>query len=252
MISQRSCGVYAIVNRVNGKVYVGSTSRSFAKRFRNHQHDLVRGSHHCEPLQRAWEKYGADSFVFRPLEETTPGNAIAAEQAFIDFLAPDYNVAPVAGSARGVRHTPESRRKYSEAQKRLLSQPGYLEKRVAALKASLSTEESRTRRIAAQNRPEVAKARSEASLAMWSQPGFRERSIAAMRRANSQPEKKLTKSRISRERNIAKSPFTREVVRDVQRRLAAGEKGSEIARYYNVGQSSISRIKNGTHWALMS
>ena len=47
-----AAGIYAIENKVNGKVYVGSAV------------DL---GHHSLKLQRAWDKHGAASFAFAPL-----------------------------------------------------------------------------------------------------------------------------------------------------------------------------------------
>ena len=63
----KASGIYAIVNKVNGKRYVGSAV-NFKKRAIIHKYHLKKGTHHCEHLQRAWNKYGPESFAFVILE----------------------------------------------------------------------------------------------------------------------------------------------------------------------------------------
>src|ERR1700688_320608 len=80
-------GVYAIVNRVNGHVYVGS-SRDIFDRFHKHASDLRFGRHHCIALQRAWNKHGADNFrlvMLHPLwSRSSQERLLRAEQQWID------------------------------------------------------------------------------------------------------------------------------------------------------------------------
>jgi group I intron endonuclease len=64
-----SKGVYAIVNTKNNKVYIGSTSKSFSKRFKEHYDRLNNKTHENSYLQRSWNKY-QKYFVFRILLET--------------------------------------------------------------------------------------------------------------------------------------------------------------------------------------
>jgi hypothetical protein len=52
-------GVYGIRNRINGKVYVGSASKSLAGRIRGHLSGLTKGTHFNRHLQAAWNRYGA-------------------------------------------------------------------------------------------------------------------------------------------------------------------------------------------------
>lgn len=247
IVSLRSCGVYAIVNLVNGKLYIGSTSHSFAKRFRNHRHDLARGAHHCVPLQRAWIKYGETAFSFVPLEVLSPDLVLLREQALMDGLMPEYNLAPTAGSSRGVRHSEKSRQNMSAAQRKLLATPGYLERRTAGVREACATQESRQRRSEAQKRVVT---RSAASMEMWASEGFRVRNVAAMRAAQARPEVKVAKSAATRARNIANSPLTPVQVAEIVEALALGRRGVDLARQFGVGQSTISRIKQGSHWAI--
>jgi group I intron endonuclease len=60
--------IYKIINLVNDKFYVGSTTNKKV-RFRQHR-NLLRGNrHHCKHLQAAWNKYGEPKFDFLVIEE---------------------------------------------------------------------------------------------------------------------------------------------------------------------------------------
>lgn len=60
--------IYKIINLVNDKFYVGSTTNKKV-RFRQHR-KLLRGNrHHCKHLQAAWNKYGEAKFDFVVVQE---------------------------------------------------------------------------------------------------------------------------------------------------------------------------------------
>lgn len=60
-------GVYKILNTVNGRAYIGSTS-CFKARWKVHRRDLRAGKHANQSLQNAWDKYGEIAFVFSIIE----------------------------------------------------------------------------------------------------------------------------------------------------------------------------------------
>jgi len=63
-------GVYKIENLINGKVYIGSTEKSFLKRFSTHYTKLKSNNHRGHIyLQNAVNKYGIENFEFEILEE---------------------------------------------------------------------------------------------------------------------------------------------------------------------------------------
>lgn len=63
-------GIYQIVNIISDKRYIGK-SNNIERRFWQHRNELNKGTHGNKYLQRAWNKYGQDNFVFSVLEECT-------------------------------------------------------------------------------------------------------------------------------------------------------------------------------------
>ena len=54
-------GIYKITNKINNKIYIGS-SYSISKRISEHKYQLRRNSHPNIHLQSSWNKYGEDNF----------------------------------------------------------------------------------------------------------------------------------------------------------------------------------------------
>lgn len=89
-------GIYAIVNTVSGRRYVGS-STDLSRRWNEHVSELNRSRHLNKQLQRSWNKHGAQAFAFVLLEEVfDPQRLIEREQAHIEATAEAYNTC-VAG-----------------------------------------------------------------------------------------------------------------------------------------------------------
>lgn len=98
-----TCGIYQILNTVNGKSYVG-LSRNIEKRWRQHTGGLdkpsalERGSY---PLRSAFLKYGlkavvstvgrAGVFEFKVIEKCTQDKLLEREQYWIEKIQPQYN-----------------------------------------------------------------------------------------------------------------------------------------------------------------
>lgn len=61
-------GIYKITNTVDNTSYIGK-SKDLKTRLRKHKYRLNHGIHHNKFLQRAWDKYGTEFFVFEILEE---------------------------------------------------------------------------------------------------------------------------------------------------------------------------------------
>ena len=116
----RIAGVYGIINLFNGKIYIGS-AKYIKGRFSWHYRALENGKHHSRLLQRAWDKYGEDSFVFFIIEHRETW-LLHREQYWMDRLTSynfdcGYNIYPKAGSPANVKLTEEHKRKIGEAGK---------------------------------------------------------------------------------------------------------------------------------------
>ncbi|MCM3274277.1 GIY-YIG nuclease family protein [Paenibacillus elgii] len=65
----RTSGIYAIINTVNGKIYIGQTSKYIDKYLRKERIEKLRlGKMHRKPLQEDFKKYGPNNFQFFILE----------------------------------------------------------------------------------------------------------------------------------------------------------------------------------------
>jgi hypothetical protein len=90
--SNSGCGVYALVNRANGKMYVGS-SKNFYNRIKMHKSSLGSNNHYSRELQEDYNAGHKIDFVI--LEWCEPANLIHIERKFIDFFADfTYNFRP--------------------------------------------------------------------------------------------------------------------------------------------------------------
>ena len=60
--------IYIIKNTIDGKLYVGKTTKSLETRWSQHKKSLVSNSHINKHLQFAWNKYGADKFIIEQIK----------------------------------------------------------------------------------------------------------------------------------------------------------------------------------------
>lgn len=107
-------GVYKIHNRLNDSIYIGS-SFNIEKRFKRHYYLLRTNQHNNQHLQRAWNKYGEESFEFTILATCQKEELLKREQYHINLLKPKYNICPIAGSTTNREVTLETRQKISKA-----------------------------------------------------------------------------------------------------------------------------------------
>lgn len=93
-------GVYKILNKINGKFYIGSSTR-LNRRNREHFRLLKSGIHGNSYLQYSYNKYGRENFVYEIIEYCNNDKCIEREQYYIDLLTPKYNICPLAGTCKG-------------------------------------------------------------------------------------------------------------------------------------------------------
>jgi group I intron endonuclease len=135
-------GIYKIVNKIDGKYYVGSSKNIFV-RWKQHRRTLNKQIHKNLKLQYAWNKYGESNFEFIITEKCTSGRSelLVVEQVYLNTAKNEqnkcYNLSFIAGSIeftnevreklskklkgrvapnRGVPHSTETKIKMSKAQ----------------------------------------------------------------------------------------------------------------------------------------
>lgn len=94
--------IYQILNKVNGKFYIGSTKDWYTRKSQHLQH-LTRDKSPSKILQNSWNKYGESSFEFVVLEVVEiQDQLIEREQHYIDILKPEFNVRKIADRNSGI------------------------------------------------------------------------------------------------------------------------------------------------------
>lgn len=77
--------IYAFVNKVNDKAYVGQSVQPQVRK-RQHRKSLREGVHHCAHFQRAWNQYGGEAFEhFCIASFESSAEANEAEQFYISW-----------------------------------------------------------------------------------------------------------------------------------------------------------------------
>lgn len=179
-------GVYVIRCSGNDGLYVGSASLGVKRRWHIHKSDLKKGKHHNSRMQRAWDKYGAETFTVAVAEVCLPQHCVAQEQVYMDYYRQQvgermFNLHPVAGNARGSKRTPEQRARLSEIAYNI--PPEQREKMRLALKGQKRSEEvkARMRKLRAEKNmytPEVRQRMSEAGKRRKPDPTARAKAAA--------------------------------------------------------------------------
>lgn len=106
--------VYLVTNTLNGKGYVGITSKAVARRWTNHKADALSGKQTA--LHRAIGKYGVDAFTVSVLASgLSPEGLVISEIQIIKQLRTrvphGYNMTQGGDGTPGLTHTPEARAK---------------------------------------------------------------------------------------------------------------------------------------------
>lgn len=107
-------GIYQIKNLITNDFYVGS-SLNISKRIQTHLKALRKNKYHSRFLQRAWNKYKEENFVFEYLEQCLESEILILEQSYIDTLNPKYNVSKFATAfMKGRKHSKKTRNLFSK------------------------------------------------------------------------------------------------------------------------------------------
>jgi group I intron endonuclease len=113
-------GIYKIINIVNGKVYVGCAS-NIRTRVNGHLYNLRRNNHPNNYLQKAWIKYGEESFIFEILDQCSINELHLKEHYWVTKLncldrSTGYNLKPTDSNGCSI-HSEETKEKLRQANK---------------------------------------------------------------------------------------------------------------------------------------
>jgi len=177
----------------DGRRYVGLTSQTVEKRWKNHVHIAKSSKGGRWHFPNAIRKYGKDAFsheVLGTFDSLQDANTFEKTKILeLDLRNPEkgFNLA------EGGNHVPhpirnpwndELRKKASESAKARWNDPTIRAKNLAATKAAINTPESRVKRSMsskkAMARPEVKEKRSQAAKAVHAQSGFKEKMSRAL------------------------------------------------------------------------
>lgn len=77
--------IYKITNKINNKIYIGKTSSTIQKRWKQHLSDYKRDSFEKRPLYNAMKKYGEENFSIEEIEEVEESLLSEREIYWIEY-----------------------------------------------------------------------------------------------------------------------------------------------------------------------
>jgi len=240
----RQSGIYKITNKINGKSYIGKTV-DLHKRIVTHLWRLENGTHPNPHLQRAFDKYGKNRFVFEVLERCREEDLSDKEMFFINkynSFGNGYNLTAggdgaagrklkeetktrISQANKGRKRTKEQREKISEAGKKLWSNPKYREKMMKRPKPTSVWNKGR------RHTEEEKKHLSEKLKG---------------RRITEEHKKKLHELYKGEKSLTAK--LTEQQVIEIRLRFLKGEKQCDIKKDYQVSAQTINDIVRNRRW----
>lgn len=98
--------VYLVVNKVNGKIYIGYTKKSLKVRRSQHVSDATAKRGGCRIFNAAIRKYGEENFGWFVISEhPSKADGLCAEIAAISKYKPEYNISHGGQGTNGVPWT---------------------------------------------------------------------------------------------------------------------------------------------------
>ena len=242
MTTDFNCGIYQIRNITNGKRYVGQ-SINLKRRKATHRYNLKKDIGEANiHLQRSYNKYGKDFFVFETLIYCEPFELTRYEQFFVDkYKKTDllYNIGTeCVDTCKGIKRSLETIIKMSEAKKGKKREP-FTDKHKKNIGESLK----------GQNNPMYGIHLCGKDSPMWGKPAWNKgdkgvyspESIKKMSEAHKGKVCSLTTRRkLSESRGI-----NRYLILQILKMLDKGISKKEIVKELKVTYGTIRKIKNG-------
>jgi len=219
-----NCGVYQIRNIVTNYCYDGQ-SIHLKERPKQHWRTLKNNKHKNTYLQRSYNKWGKEFFIFEILIYCVPEKLTYYEQLFYDINKAhglSYNVRKCVNSNKGMKHSDESCKRMSESHKGQIP-----------WNKGIPTSEETRKRLS-----ESLKGRTP-----WNK-GI-ECSEEAKEKISKTKKGQIPWNKGGRGLQVAWNITKKEVVLDILTLLKDGVSVAKIIKKTNVDKSTIYRIKNG-------
>ena len=107
--------IYKITNKINGKVYIGQTTRSLEERIGEHKR------HKSCIMYKAFKKYGFENFDIETIQICYSRDELNESEIkwikYYDSMNNGYNLCEGGNQTDGFHHTQEAKNKMSKAKK---------------------------------------------------------------------------------------------------------------------------------------
>ena len=114
----QNCAVYGIYGLNSSKIYIGGTTRLNIRITKEHVSQLKKNKHKNEELQKDWNDYGEDNFIFLLIEFTIPETLKERENSYIKACKKTGNAYNIKGGPSGPLFvSDETKKKMSDAKK---------------------------------------------------------------------------------------------------------------------------------------
>lgn len=137
--NRKKVAIYRWVNKISGDYYIGSSTNLSVRMYTYFSLRSLAISN--RPIDRAILKHKFSNFRLEILEYCKLTNVLEREQFYLDISKPLYNIATIAGSTLGYKHSPESLEKMRSF---VLSDEVRERKVISTLNASLANRHSVT------------------------------------------------------------------------------------------------------------
>lgn len=120
--------IYKITNKINGKIYIGQTTKSLNIRLNQHRHNMNKNIN--LPLYNSMRKYGESNFTYEVIDTAESQEDLDSKEMYwIEYLnsyfysdnSNGYNMTIGGGGISGYEFSDEVRKNMSESRKGLLA-----------------------------------------------------------------------------------------------------------------------------------
>jgi group I intron endonuclease len=266
LLPYNMCGIYVIKNTINNKRYIGQ-SIEIKGRFKRHIRELKNNVHGNDYLQKNWNKYGCCSFELNIIEYCLREELNQKEIYYINLYNSSnrnygYNLTlggqngtipneetkiKISNKLRGKKRTNEIKEKMSGE-----NHPMYGKHHTKETKLKISNAQ-KGKKLSQETISKIVKANKGRKMLDFvkqslikSHLGIPRSEETKLKIGNANKGKiPWNKGMKSKSQSVSKSHLNQQQINEIRQLLIEHKlTGKEIAKLYNVGQTTISRIKN--------